>query len=76
MLLVVLSLPNTLLERTLIINDITQDRNKVQGDESNKHVKFHRLEKSMDEALDTFQSVVEAEQRNGGPSEKSTTGIK
>ena len=30
----------------------------------------------MDEALDTFQSVVEAEQRNGGPSEKSTTGIK
>ena len=51
----------------MILNNITQDNNKVLGDESNETVKFHKLEKSMEEAVFTFQIVVEAGQLNGGP---------
>ena len=54
----------------MILNSITQEKNKVLGDKINKNVKFHRLERSMEEAVSTFQSVVEAEQGNGGPQEK------
>ena len=51
----------------MILNDITQDKNKVLEDESNETVKFHRLESCMDEAVSTFKIVVEVEQRNRGP---------
>ena len=49
-------------ECTVILNEINQDNNKVLGDESNETDKFHRLDSSMEEAVSTFQSVVEAEQ--------------
>ena len=61
---------NFRVEHTVILNDITQDNNKVLEDYSNKTVKFHRLERSMEEAVSTFQSVVEAEQLNGGTQQK------
>ena len=66
----VASLLNYRVERTLILNDITHDNNKVLRDKSNKTVKFHRLERSMEESVSTFQSVVEAEKQNGGPQQK------
>ena len=40
------------------------------GEKSNKNVKFHTLERSTEESVSTFQSVVKAEQLNGGPQEK------
>ena len=46
-----------------MLNDINQDNNKVLEHESNKNVKFHRLEKSTEEAVSKLQSVVEAEQQ-------------
>ena len=61
---------NFRVEHTVILNDITQDNNKVLEDYSNKTVKFHRLERSMEEAVSTFQSVVEAEQQNCEPQQK------
>ena len=39
----VASLLNVRVKRTVILNDITQDNNKVLEDKSNKNVKFHRL---------------------------------
>ena len=48
---------NLRVERTVILNGITKDNNKVLGDKSNKIVKFHRLERIMEEAMSTFQSV-------------------
>ena len=42
----------------------------VLGYKSNKTVKLHRLESSMEEAVSTFQSVVEAEQQNIEPQKK------
>ena len=66
----VASLLNYFVERTVILNDITQENNKVLGEESNKNVKLHRLERSMEGAVSTFQSVVEAGQRKGGPQKK------
>ena len=57
-------------ERTVILNEITQDSNNILGEDSNKTFKFHRLERSMEEDVYTFQSVVELEQRNGGPQQK------
>ena len=53
------SLLNYHVERTVIINDTTQDNNKVLWDESNKTVKFHRLDRIIEEAMNTFQSAVE-----------------
>ena len=53
---------NSRVEWTMILNYITQDNNKVLGDESNETVKFHRLESITEEYVSTFQSVVEAEQ--------------
>ena len=61
---------NYRVERTVIINDITQDNNKVLGDKSNKTVNFHRLERSMEEAVSKFKIVVEAEQWKVGPQQK------
>ena len=49
-------------EQIVILNDINQENNKVLGDESNETEKFHRLERSMEESVSTFKSVVEAEQ--------------
>ena len=54
-------------EHTVILNDITQENNKVQEDKSNGAVKFHRMERSMEKSMSTFKIVVKAEQRNGGP---------
>ena len=57
-------------EWTVILNDITQYKNKAVGEENNETVKFHRLKRSTEEAVSTFQIVVEAEKRNGGPQQK------
>ena len=51
----------------MIINDIAEDNNKVLEYEIKKTVTFHRLESSMKESVSTFQSVVEAEQRDEEP---------
>ena len=64
------SLLNSCVERTVILNDITQDNNKVLGDDINKTVKFHMLERSMEESVSTFQSMVEVEQQNCVPQQK------
>ena len=61
---------NSRVEYTVILNDITQDNNKVLGEESNKTFKFCRLERIMEEAVSTFQIVFEAGQLNGGPHKK------
>ena len=61
------NLLNYRVEHTVILNDITQDKNKVLRDKRNKTVKFHRLDRIMEEDVSTFQSVVEAKQRNSGP---------
>ena len=63
----VTSLLNYRVEWTVILNDTTQDNNKVLGDEIQKTIKFHSLER---EAVSTFQSVIEAEQQNFGPQKK------
>ena len=64
------SLLNSRVEHTVIINDITQENNKLVEDKSNKTAKFHRLYRSMEEAVYTHQSVVEEEERNCGPQKK------
>ena len=56
----------------MILNDISQGNDNVLEENRNEDVKFHRLERSMGEAMSIFQSVVEVEQRNGGP-QKNTT---
>ena len=61
---------NQRVERTVILNDITQDNNKDPEDKSKKTVKLHSLQRSMEEAMYTFHSVVKVEQRNGGPQKK------
>ena len=61
---------NSHVERTVILNDITQYNNKVLVDKVKETVKFNRLERSMEEAMSEFQIVVEVEQRNGGPHQK------
>ena len=66
----VTNLLNTRVEQTVIINDINQDNNKVLVYEINKTVKFHNLDRSTEEAVSTFQNMVELEQRNGGPQQK------
>ena len=66
----VASLLNSCVERTVIPNDVTQENNKVLGDEIKETVKFHRLDRSMEESVSTFQSVVEADQQNVGPQQK------
>ena len=66
----VASLLNYHVERTVILNEITQDNNKVLSDKINKNVKFHRLDRNMEESVSTFQSVVEEEQQNGEPQQK------
>ena len=38
---------NSRVERTVMLNEITQDNNKVQGDKINEIVKLHRLERRM-----------------------------
>ena len=64
------SLLNYRVEWTVILNETTQDKNKVLKDKRNETVKFHRLDRGIEEAVTTFQSVVEADQRNGGPQKK------
>ena len=66
----VASLPISCVELTVILNDINQGNNKVLEDRSNKTVKFHMLGRSMEEAISTFQIMVEAEQQNDGPQQK------
>ena len=43
----VASLLNFHVERTVILNEITQDNNKVLVDKSNETVKFHKMERIM-----------------------------
>ena len=64
------SLLNSCVERTVILDDITHDNNKVLKGKSNKAAKFHRLYRSMEEAVSIFQIVVEAEQQNDGSQKK------
>ena len=59
------SLINSRTERKVILNDITQDKNKILEDERKCFFRFHRLETSMEESMTTFQSVFVAEQLNG-----------
>ena len=61
------SLLNSRVEWTVILNAITKDNNKILVDNINKNVKFNRLERSMEEVVSKFKSVVEAEKRNVGP---------
>ena len=63
----VASLLNYRVEKKLILNDITQDSNKVLEDKIKKTFKLHMLEKSFDKSVYKFQSVVDSEQQNGGP---------
>ena len=58
----VASLLNPRVELPVILIGITQDKNKVLGEERNETVKFHRMERSMEEAVYKSQSVVDAEQ--------------
>ena len=51
----------------MILYETTKDKNKVPEDDSNGTLKFHRLEISIEEDVSIFQSVVEADQGNGGP---------
>ena len=63
----VANLLNYLVEWTVILNDITQDKNEVLEDNINKTVKLHKMDMSMEESVSTLHSVVEVDQRNGGP---------
>ena len=47
------SLINSRVERTFILNEITQDNNKVPEDNINETIKFHRLERIMEKAVST-----------------------
>ena len=57
-------------KQIVILNEITQDNNKVLKDESSKTVKLHGLEIFMEKAVSMFQSLVKVEQWNGGPYQK------
>ena len=46
----------------MILNEITQYNNKSLEYKSKKTVKFHRMERSMEEDVYKSQSVVDAEQ--------------
>ena len=54
----------------MILNDITQDNNKVLEEEINETAKFHRLENIMEESVSKFQIVVKVKQNNGGTQQK------
>ena len=56
---------NSRVKQTLLLNYITQDNNKVMEDDSNKIIKFHRLEIIIKEAMSTFHSVARVVKRNG-----------
>ena len=58
------------MEQIVILNDTTKDSNKILEYDINKTVNLYRLERSMEEAVSTFQSVVKAEKCNGGPQQK------
>ena len=58
------------MELDSFVSIISQDNNKVLRDKRNKTINFHRLERSMEEYVSTFQSVVDMEQQNGGPQKK------
>ena len=47
-----------------------QKNNKVMEYNSNKTVNLYKMERSMEEAVFIFQSVIEVDQRNGGPNQK------
>ena len=60
---------NPLLEKKLY--SMTSLRITISSCETKaKTFNFHMMERSMEEAVSTFQSVVEADQRNGGPQKK------
>ena len=57
-------------EWTVILNGITQEKNKVLEGDINKTANFYKLERSMVEDMYTFKSEVEAEQQDVGPHQK------
>ena len=61
------SLLNYHVERIVMLNDITKDKNKALEYKINETVKLHRAEKRIEEAVYTFQSVIKAKQHNYGP---------
>ena len=54
----------------VILNDITQDKNKVHEENTDENFKSHSPERSTEEAVSTIYSVVASEQRNGGTQKK------
>ena len=54
-------------EQTVILNEITQDRNEALEEEIRKNVEFNRLENIVEETMDKSQSVVKVDQWTGGP---------
>ena len=58
------------LQCTVILNGITQDNNRVLEEEINETVMFHRMERSIEESVSNFQSMIEAEKHNVGLQQK------
>ena len=50
----IVSLLNYYTERKVIIDETSQDRNKVLGDDSNNNIKFHIMQKMTEEVVDKF----------------------
>ena len=61
---------NHLIENIVILNAINKNISKVLEDYGNETVKFHRLEKSMEEFVSTFHRVIMTYQRDGEPQKK------
>ena len=54
------------LERSIVINDINQQNEKLPEDKSNDILQFHNLYGYMEETLTDFEFVVNIEARTGG----------
>ena len=50
----------------VIINDIDQDRNEILEDNTNKHFKFPRTERSLEEVVVNFKILGSADKITGG----------
>ena len=58
------------LERSVVINDINQENEKLTEDESNDILQFYKLEGCMEGTLTYFVVVVNREARTGGKKRK------
>ena len=54
------------LERSIVINDINQENEKLPEDKSNGIIQFHEVGVYMEETLTDFEVVVNIEARTGG----------